>query len=837
MATSAATLLRLIQGDKRNPSRVLDLTGDSISFTPTGINPGPGRKSVLYTDPSILRDGQRRIASSRENAQIQLTYRLKSTTSADVARLQRDINRFALDCQLYEERRECGPIWLEYRWPDGLNTSGIPAPVFGQWNHYLRVYDIEIEQWPQTLHQPYLASGLTFGVVATLTVGPYAEGLRQLAAYGQGLLRQTEFGILVGAAETNYFTNPSFGHSTWSNDWTGHADLDVQNEVYITRSYKSAARLGNASTSVYRSFYQFATLTAATYMVSCYVRKLDGTPVTTDDISMLGQNNNRTTTIEDMGDGWYLAWATFTGAASSAIHGCSVGLGASIIVDDFTLVQANYPSPHFNGDSVGCAWSGTAHASSSVATAGKIRCILIDEMENAFTISFWFTPLDDVSSTDYYLLHYYYDANDYLYLRHQPSTDQWTLAYSYDGTTGSDTDTTAISLLTPVHVVITRDATNLKLYLDGTLAITVSTNGEPTLAGSNASLYIGSDNSAANQANGYFDGLRIWRDVFSATEVAVLYAAESPIKSGGGIIGLPPVYWTEDGDGSLESVTGTVSSTDYDSTGVLFGVAGDVAALTEWRMLENGSVGQSIHFGIKPICLDGQYPMQATSLFLDFNGSSPLEVSAVGDEVERATGSVTAKFDAEVDPLQLVRGRYLVIARLATDGDDITIQGAVWLGTTTDGEEITTAERTIADLSYSYNIFVLGDLVIDWPEYVDPPSIKAGIITTPQTPSSTTVDLDFVLLLPYPYAIGEGLDQNDILIARDTHANTLHYVYSGLSENKLLGGPVDLEPNRYNWLWILNGDDDTAWEPGDTGPLSITVYITPRWSLPGGAVA
>lgn len=135
-------LLRLISGyDKRNPIRTFTICSSSsaanVHLRESGFSPGFGEETVQWSGKTIRRDGQKRSRTGVDNVELDLTYDLIGGSTAELGWLQREINRFFLEARMYEEEKQAAPIWLEYRWQDGLDA--IPAPVFGQFSQYLRV--------------------------------------------------------------------------------------------------------------------------------------------------------------------------------------------------------------------------------------------------------------------------------------------------------------------------------------------------------------------------------------------------------------------------------------------------------------------------------------------------------------------------------------------------------------------------------------------------------------------------------------------------------------------------------------------------------------------------
>lgn len=334
-------VVRLLRGDKRNPTEVLDFSavGGKIRLAP-GFSPGPGEQQVVWSGASLRRDGQDRIASSYNNAEITLAYSMmEAGSTAELGWLQGEVDRFLHEAGLYEEDRQGEPVWLEYRWLDGLED--LPAPALGQMSRYLRVLQ-GVERWPAELHT-WLRGGAIEGVVATLMCKPFAEGLEQLAGTGYGQLQITPRGLLVGETVTNRFTNPSFGHGTWNNGWSvSNAELLAYQETRrdFVRSLDSAAHLINQSTGTAHRFTQTLTLTLHNYAISAYVRKADGSdPESAFVFYVHGLPLGTPKTVQLDGGPWYLCYEGGDAAASSAEHGVQVAAGEEIFVDDIQIAQ------------------------------------------------------------------------------------------------------------------------------------------------------------------------------------------------------------------------------------------------------------------------------------------------------------------------------------------------------------------------------------------------------------------------------------------------------------------------------------------------------------------
>lgn len=260
-------VLKLHYGaDKRNPTRTLDLSEDTatgnIFMNSGGFTPGPGQMNVLWSGQSIRFDGQKRVASSRDNARVTFTYNLRGDTTTHVGWIQRQINRFFLEASLYEEGAQGEPVWLEYRWYDGLKS--LPAPTFGQFSQYYRVLWADVPKWPDDLHNNNtLITGNVTGVVMELTCAPYAEGLRQKVGNATGLAdvdADVDLKWVLTTEMENDFTVAG---------WTEHASNDYTFfEYYIDASNYVRVHYEHASTRIQVKEVEGGATTSTNWSVS-----------------------------------------------------------------------------------------------------------------------------------------------------------------------------------------------------------------------------------------------------------------------------------------------------------------------------------------------------------------------------------------------------------------------------------------------------------------------------------------------------------------------------------------------------------------------------------------
>lgn len=850
-------VLKLLYGDdKRHPLRRLNLAEDdangSIFLREGGFSPAAGQQTVLYDSPNIHRDGERRLAASRRNAQFSITYDLQGGSVAELGELQRRINRFKLEVMSRHEAGEGQKVWLEYRWPD--NLASVPAPVWGQLSHYLEVLDLEA-RWPGDLHSGSLLTGNIEGIAADLVCRPYAEGLAQKAFFTNAAVVRDAYGLQI---QRNYYgdnhcPNPSFGHSTWNTGWSASNSLllatrSTKDGCY--RSLGSAARLANRDSSTAHTYTTPCTGLNPTsaYYLSVFVRRPDGAAVTAGDLTLTGSATMTEIGYQAVDDGpWYLLYGQFTAATAADTVGVSVEAGGTVYIDDVQVAivtdyaEGTIPPPFGAGWMHGLEWDGTAHNSAS-SRPGSLNRLYPDDPLGPFTVSFWATfPYDGLhqaGSAGVTLFEIYEDASNKVSVNRHLTNGNFYLFSKANGTELTASGSVIpIAYGTPLHFCLVSDTTT-RLYLNGTLYATVS-QGMKFNAGA---YYVTlGDSSSADLS---IDGLRIWDVALADTQIQTFYANELPVKQNYGILGLPPmVYNTHSGSLSsfaateFDNLNGALSGSDKTNWVVLTGVPGDAAARVRWEFDPDPAAAPTGYFLARK-AVDPELVSEPQGTFwLDFDGTADSGNSS-NDAYQSVTlgagGSDT--FSQTVAQPDFLRGRVQVIARLKTTAA-VTVAPFYRLGSANPviGESVAVA----ADADFLLRAYQNWDLWIDWPEDDPPPVMTAGLTVT-DGGSGATVSLDFVLLLPFPNCRVDCEDETLSLSAGDTLTIEARESYvqdsNGSRTYRFLhrGDAVTVLPDRNNYLWLVQGTD------GETMPFSqsatMQLYLTPRWLLAGPPV-
>lgn len=201
-------VLRFLQGfDLRNPTRTLDIIGPVTATTRIGLasnsfGPGPGKANVQWSGQNPRRDGQRPTGSSRDNIELPLKLVLSGESQTDIDVLQRKINSFLRDCQLFEEDAQGEPVWMFILFGEAGGLEELRTPVMGQFGRYLRLLRGDPTGWPETTWRT-IVGGKVDGFELALVCEPFYYGLPEQAWSAVGDITIQPDGVCVGDGESD----------------------------------------------------------------------------------------------------------------------------------------------------------------------------------------------------------------------------------------------------------------------------------------------------------------------------------------------------------------------------------------------------------------------------------------------------------------------------------------------------------------------------------------------------------------------------------------------------------------------------------------------------------
>jgi len=567
--------IKLVKGVKS-----LDLMAGRYLVAEDFVPPAPATRPTLARGSSANRFGQTRVVGVNvDERDFTFGVHVLGASEWENRRGIADVQAF-----LSLAGDESEPLYLEFK-----PNSDTPAPLWGQDGTIF--YEI-LHGWAgvSELYGQTRDAALPQCAVRLIVKG-VALGRKQRLVSAKGAAREDTVdanfsrGLVVqDGALTNLFTNPVFGHSTYDNGWTTAAALvsEKNTDEKFVLFGAASARL-YCITSATGAFTQSLTLAASTHVLSCYARREDGAAATASDLKIIYNAIEQTTTFISVGNGWYLLQASVTGTGGAAATGVSVQYPRQIYVDGFQVLAVADQRPFFYGDQLGCAWSGTAHASTSTQTATVLTITATDDTlrEAQGCVRVIWRPFlaNTASLTTQYL---FSSGASALNAYYQASDDKF---YFTDGTTTISTAAQTFAAFDRLILHFVWGPSGIAIYKDSASAAS-SANFDPVTA---ATLYLLCNSSSAQQAVGTAMDFTIFGVELTSAQVSDDYTNLTQVAADVERVGALPWFWVKDGDGILDAVDGTLSSAEKDHWGVVGGIPGSIPSRTQIKMQESVS--------------------------------------------------------------------------------------------------------------------------------------------------------------------------------------------------------------------------------------------------------
>jgi len=817
-------LLELQQG-----ARKLDLNDQARyflfdDFAPPSLNETP----TIATGGSANRtSGGRRIGTRASDREFSFSINIVAASDAEATRALRDI-RYFLD----RAGDAADPVYLAFR--PNRDTS---EPLWGNYGSNLRY---EILFGNVGISSDYLV-GVNYAsfVIATVTllVKPFAVGQRQrLASATGGVLEDTagtvdgiSRGLVIPEATTNKMTNPIFGHSTWDNGWTAAADviaLQNTNKKFVLFG-GSSAKLVVGTVSDGRFYQTINVGNINTHILSCYVKRVDGGNVTSAEIR-LWYNTNLATTYTAVGNGWYRLTASAAGIAAGTATGVQIIVsGAGFYMDGFQIEEKTYITPLAYGDLLGCAWTGTAHASTSTRTAASIKVNLTDIFnvaEGAIRVVMKFpqssTFASDVSifSRNTVTFRLYYSA----------TTDKFTFG---DGINTLESSVQVFSAFAIIVLHAVWGSAGLRLYINGNLDGSASY----TPSGGGTVLHIAT-NDGATPNNAVMMDFITFDVVLTATQVLDDYNNIAQLTADNQRIGTIPWLWTKDGDDIVDNR----DDSSGDNWAVCSGIPGHVPAKTDFELnLSNAWGGTVETLILSNVYMEWSRFIKPTDMLWDEEQGTIDAGSSAGEfRLSALLGAANADLHTPLTignvSYQTLRGReFYGFLRLWDEGTNLRVALA-WVQDIqrieTDYVAVTTAAAF--RLLRTPPLTLLDSNVLHT-DLGTQPNLTA-VVRGNRSSGTASVRVDYVNFLPRPVVSIGALSLISSLTGA-VYSNGLAHARSNAtgsySENLPVSGDlIELWPEMANALVSLLGN--TTVDPIITWTLTYNkIFITPRWSL------
>jgi hypothetical protein len=671
-----------------------------------------------------------------------------------------------------------------------------------------------------------------------LEIKPFALGLQQRLASALGGILEDYIGAedglsrgtIIPEATTNKFTNPVFGHATWDNGWTATSLIADQNtDRRFISAGKSSVRLYNAAGP--GSFTQSINVgNTNTHVLSCRAKLPDSGAISATHAEMYYNGAAQTTTYKSEGDGWYRLAAVITGVASAVTAGINTKGDYVVYADEFQIEEKGYATPPCNGDMLGCAWSGTAHASTTTRTNGRIRLDETGLLENRQGTIRLVVRANN-NSSEFSNTKYVFMANQSgsqgLHLLWSPSpTNVWQFRDGSSGAASSATSFSAGDILI-FHCVYNR-ASKL-LYING---VQDGSIGSYNHLDYDDYIYFGCDESLTSTSYCNFTFLEpptLYELAMSAIEIAndaanILEHVEddrrlSPI----------PYLWTKDGD----DVVDNCDDSTHDNYALIAGIPGTAKAETEINAIINAAYSLNGFWYARSLMPYNKFVYPTSQWYSEAQGNSSSYCSGGEYDEDTITTPTVVNTLTPFWPEELI-GQIHFFGRFGSYSaeDDAKVASVFYFGSS--GAALVGEEKTLHLYPYSnFLLYYLGSMHIEYPIRIDDDD-KASIwgIRVDDVDGSVTFQNDFVMAIN-----GEILYTSGTLIIGTTYLlTTKETTYRVSSNGSLLsiyttkGNRIELEPERYNFLWALLARDQDSHNIADTLTFS-SIKITPRWAL------
>ena len=708
----------------------------------------------------------------------------------------------------------------------------VPAPIWGQ---HGAPYRFEVKAAIVDLDGGYYVADIpskALIVPISLFVGPHALGARQLLAQAKGGIIEDTIGTLdgmprgtiVAGATTNKMTNPIFGHGTPLTGWTAGGDVVAvantdadyvlwgTNSARVTRITAGGARLLTQSIA--------AGNTNAHY-IQAYVKKLDGSAVTSSDCTLY-YNAVIASTYTAMGSGWYRLSAPVTGIAAAVNTGVAfVALNTPMFVAGVQLAELADLSPMTHGDMIGCSWSGTAHASTSaravsyarIATAGLISagggaiCVAVRHLQGYDR------------STNGYL---FSDGTMFGYYAATP--DEY---YFTDGTNNASNGALQTFVAGDIDVLyFVWSSAGLVIYRNGAAYANDVTLTNWTVG---TYLYIGSSDDPLYHFNGTILDFRVWNIPITAAQVAADYADVSAHVRGGDGKGQRlsaiPYLWTKDGDSIVDNYTDAT----HNHFAIAAGIQGGTEAVTEI----NGVAGTAFS-GLHLSNFATQRYINPSVFFADNSGTAVADsvggsayVSSVSNLVTKLSDNGPAWYPYQYPEFSEMQ--FYALVRMKTESAGyMRIQPYV----SSSGYVVNSSLEfsPLFSVGTDYALFKTnaGITQKNYPGFET--AAEAVSVHGYRTAGTANTTLDYAVMFPRPYLFCDGYKFTSFSLLDKTIVQVTGGLFQGLIVAfDAIGDAIEFSPNKYNALQSLMGRYSD--NPSLSFTLTYTIYITPRYNL------
>ncbi len=704
------------------------------------------------------------------------------------------------------------------------NDDADMEPCWGEYGAYLR-YPVASGS---AIAANYAIGGIRNGALpdcrVELMIGPAAEGKEMEVGSAIGGVIEDVYGstdrrskgLIIPEATTNKMTNPVFGHATYNNAWTAGASIVSSlntDPKYILFGKRSVKITSNGATNGYYQSINVGNTNAHT--LTAWIKLPDGGVPSTSVCQLYYNTGLLTTTYTSIGNGFYRLSAALTGVASAVNVAIVTLSGYSIYLCGMQLEEKAYGTPLCWGDLMGCAWTGTAHASTSTRTAARWRISGSKFSVAQGTALIVWTP-DRASTAAGAGLRILDTTGSTMRFIWNNSNNTWNL---YDGTNNPVSSATSYAANTPIVIHIVWGPGTLKAYINGAISCNGSTY---TPAAAPAYVYLGTTNAAATHSDGTYGGFILYDRAMTATEISTQYANIYQWISDGRRLSAIPWFYNTDGDLILDNC----DDSTRDNWGAAGGIPGTFPAGTRWEITPSNHT-RAAYWLAQSITSYGDWIIPSSQWYEEYSGVVDTG-NASGDQyssVALSASGYPAYCLGEKDWLFTDKLHFFIRMGITTGSVSATMKPGLALGS----GDITYGEAKSVTLDTTYRLYYVGSLTLQLPAFLLDSQVDVYPYVTIYAASGTG-KIDYIMVTKSPVVrIFCGTDTSwTSIILKGRNAVGM---FSGLSLYQLpaRGQAINLIPGKLSTIHTISGDDGDAHTLTDT--MTLQPYVTPRYAL------
>lgn len=847
MATSSL-VLKLRRG-----SRILNLTSGPY-YPGADLNP-PSASIVPMLSPGSAANrygGSEKVSERAQTRTWDLPLWVKGSTEGVIRRGIQALAEFLRSSNSNET------LYIDFR----PNSDVAAVPLWGTYGSNLS-YEVIHAAAPRLQNGYGTANlrGTKVMVVVSCTIAPFAETTQLKLATAGGFVTEDKYGylyagsrgLIIAPSGTNKFTNPVFGHSTFSNGWTIGSDLSVT----LDTKPHLFGDIGQCVRIVRNTSVGTTTLTQSVTAASTNLQAISGYFAHENDIGTISgvtatyDGLQVPTTWTAVGNGVYRGTAWPTGITSAKNAGWDITVQGIVVYHTASLFEdtggatAYSATPFFYGEMPGCAWTGTAHASTSTRTAGtlKIDCLTaFNSAEGAVRVIWQPDVSASLVSGDLTLF-----DNGYIRLTYIAASQYFRFYVNHGSgvfVTSAVQNFIAGNTLV-IHCSWGVDSNWAGSYRAITInGVTVSSTATYTVTAVTSNLFIGSTTSGTQQCRGTLKEVATYKATMTSAEMLADYNNLAGIVSNDVCVAPIPYWYSRDGDNITDNALDASGSTGAPHTNWL--MAGGIPGTAPAKTYLYG-VLSSTFAAIKSVWLNhiplSQYYDPADFLYYDASGSA--DVSSSGGSYNSVSVGTTAVTIGGIsivprEGLKEILGLpFFLLARVSDAGSNLLLAALYTIG----GTSVETTYTPVTSAA-AFRLYKTPQSL-----FPDEKSLLGGqrvtnngisvYLKAKRSTGTTNASFDYYALIVGDFARISGSSSGDVayfysdgVAGGATTSGTATGDLMGLNTMSLdvIGSrAIEFVPHRLNFLICYSGDDTV--DPAIARTITHYGVITPRWEV------